>query len=150
MTILPLAIDPEKPQRSAADPSASVWVAASAGTGKTKVLTDRVLGLLLAGTPARAPALPDLHQGGGGGDGQPHRRTAGPLGHHRRRERWPTTLIRLLGREPDRRHAGAARGGCSPRSSTRRAACISRPSTPSANRCCAASRWRPVSPRISR
>jgi ATP-dependent helicase/nuclease subunit A len=28
-----------------------VWVAASAGTGKTKVLTDRVLRLLLAGTP---------------------------------------------------------------------------------------------------
>ncbi|MBI4185097.1 MAG: double-strand break repair helicase AddA [Proteobacteria bacterium] len=38
-------------QRQATDPGASVWVAASAGTGKTKVLTDRVLGLLLAGTP---------------------------------------------------------------------------------------------------
>ncbi len=37
-------------QRGAADPSASVWVAASAGTGKTKVLTDRVLSLMLAGT----------------------------------------------------------------------------------------------------
>ncbi len=37
-------------QRQAADPGASVWVAASAGTGKTKVLTDRVLTLLLAGT----------------------------------------------------------------------------------------------------
>ena len=38
-------------QRRAAQPDASVWVAASAGTGKTKVLVDRVLGLLLAGTP---------------------------------------------------------------------------------------------------
>ena len=38
-------------QRVAADPARSVWVAASAGTGKTKVLTDRVLRLLLAGTP---------------------------------------------------------------------------------------------------
>jgi ATP-dependent helicase/nuclease subunit A len=37
-------------QRAAANPKASVWVAASAGTGKTKVLTDRVLTLLLAGT----------------------------------------------------------------------------------------------------
>jgi ATP-dependent helicase/nuclease subunit A len=37
-------------QRGAADPTASVWVAASAGTGKTKVLTDRVLSLMLAGT----------------------------------------------------------------------------------------------------
>ncbi|MDR3440362.1 double-strand break repair helicase AddA [Telmatospirillum sp.] len=42
-------IDPEVPQRQAADPTTSVWVAASAGTGKTKVLTDRVLSLLLAG-----------------------------------------------------------------------------------------------------
>ena len=38
-------------QREAADPAASVWVAASAGTGKTKVLTDRVLSLMLGGSP---------------------------------------------------------------------------------------------------
>ena len=38
-------------QRRAASPESSVWVAASAGTGKTKVLTDRVLSLLLEGTP---------------------------------------------------------------------------------------------------
>ncbi|MCZ6885504.1 MAG: double-strand break repair helicase AddA [Alphaproteobacteria bacterium] len=37
-------------QRKAADTLASVWVGASAGTGKTKVLTDRVLALLLDGT----------------------------------------------------------------------------------------------------
>ncbi|NQW09722.1 MAG: double-strand break repair helicase AddA [Alphaproteobacteria bacterium] len=37
-------------QREAADPAASVWVAASAGSGKTKVLTDRLLNLLLAGS----------------------------------------------------------------------------------------------------
>jgi ATP-dependent helicase/nuclease subunit A len=43
--------DPGIAQRRAADPASSVWVAASAGTGKTKVLTDRVLALLLAGTP---------------------------------------------------------------------------------------------------
>ncbi len=36
-------------QRIAADPARSVWVAASAGSGKTKVLTDRVLRLLLRG-----------------------------------------------------------------------------------------------------
>lgn len=41
----------EQAQRRAADPGASVWVGASAGTGKTKVLTDRVLTLLLGGTP---------------------------------------------------------------------------------------------------
>ncbi|MBV9521724.1 MAG: double-strand break repair helicase AddA [Alphaproteobacteria bacterium] len=38
-------------QREAADGRYSVWVAASAGTGKTKVLTDRVLNLLLRGSP---------------------------------------------------------------------------------------------------
>src|SRR5438477_1636320 len=38
-------------QRQAADAASSVWVAASAGTGKTKVLTDRVLSLMLDGSP---------------------------------------------------------------------------------------------------
>ncbi len=42
--------DPNVQQREAADPVASVWVSASAGTGKTKVLTDRVLSLLISGT----------------------------------------------------------------------------------------------------
>ncbi|RAU22855.1 double-strand break repair helicase AddA [Paramagnetospirillum kuznetsovii] len=51
MTSPVLAQDADSRQRRAADPAASVWVAASAGTGKTKVLTDRVLTLLLAGTP---------------------------------------------------------------------------------------------------
>ncbi|MGH6945693.1 MAG: double-strand break repair helicase AddA [Kiloniellales bacterium] len=45
-------------QREAALPQRSVWVAASAGSGKTKVLTDRVLSLLLAGSaPERILAL---------------------------------------------------------------------------------------------
>jgi ATP-dependent helicase/nuclease subunit A len=39
-------------QGRAADPAASVWVSASAGTGKTTVLTDRFLRLLLAKCPA--------------------------------------------------------------------------------------------------
>ena len=37
----------EAEQRRAADPAASAWVSASAGSGKTKVLIDRVLRLLL-------------------------------------------------------------------------------------------------------
>lgn len=37
-------------QRVAADPSLSAWVAANAGSGKTRVLVDRVTRLLLAGT----------------------------------------------------------------------------------------------------
>ena len=39
-------------QTIAATPDASVWVSASAGSGKTKVLADRVLRLLLKGSPA--------------------------------------------------------------------------------------------------
>ena len=39
-------------QARASDPVASVFVSANAGTGKTKLLTDRVLRLLLAGAPA--------------------------------------------------------------------------------------------------
>jgi len=38
-------------QRRAADPGLSAWVSANAGSGKTKVLTDRVMRLMLAGTP---------------------------------------------------------------------------------------------------
>ena len=34
-------------QVQASDPKFSAWVSASAGTGKTKILTDRVLRLLL-------------------------------------------------------------------------------------------------------
>ncbi|MDA1323668.1 MAG: double-strand break repair helicase AddA [Proteobacteria bacterium] len=49
--ITTLRSDPAILQRRAASPERSVWVSASAGTGKTKVLTDRVLSLLLAGTP---------------------------------------------------------------------------------------------------
>src|SRR5436309_15827210 len=45
-------------QRQALGPEASVWVSASAGTGKTKVLTDRLLALMLDGTdPGRILCL---------------------------------------------------------------------------------------------
>ncbi len=38
-------------QQAAADPAASVWVSANAGAGKTRVLTERVIRLMLGGTP---------------------------------------------------------------------------------------------------
>jgi ATP-dependent helicase/nuclease subunit A len=48
----------QRHQCAAADPAASAWVSANAGTGKTHVLTMRILRLLLGGTePARILAL---------------------------------------------------------------------------------------------
>jgi ATP-dependent helicase/nuclease subunit A len=48
----------KRAQRRALRPEESVWVAASAGTGKTKVLTDRLLALMLDGTdPSRILCL---------------------------------------------------------------------------------------------
>jgi ATP-dependent helicase/nuclease subunit A len=48
----------QRSQAAAADPSTSAWVSANAGTGKTHVLTMRVLRLLLNGTlPERILAL---------------------------------------------------------------------------------------------
>lgn len=50
--------DPNILQGMASDPASSAWVGASAGTGKTKVLTDRVLRLLLPrqdGIPGTPP-----------------------------------------------------------------------------------------------
>jgi len=43
---------PFTPQIKAADPTRSVWVSANAGTGKTRVLIDRILRLLLKGVQA--------------------------------------------------------------------------------------------------
>ncbi len=46
-------------QRDAANPAHSVWVSASAGTGKTRVLIDRVLRLLLPRTDDTPGTRPD-------------------------------------------------------------------------------------------
>ncbi|GAB4382808.1 double-strand break repair helicase AddA [Albidovulum sp.] len=42
--------DAARAQRRAADPGSSTWLSANAGSGKTRVLTDRVARLLLRGT----------------------------------------------------------------------------------------------------
>jgi len=53
MTARALA-DADKQQRIAADPGASVFVTANAGSGKTKVLVDRIARLLLEGSKPSA------------------------------------------------------------------------------------------------
>ncbi|MCH9780162.1 MAG: UvrD-helicase domain-containing protein [Alphaproteobacteria bacterium] len=53
-----LAADPSAAQRYASDPSHCTWVKASAGSGKTKVLVDRLLRLMLVdGDPAKVLCL---------------------------------------------------------------------------------------------
>ncbi|CAN2534357.1 ATP-dependent+helicase/nuclease+subunit+A [Methylocapsa aurea] len=47
----PIAKDTRERQRAASDPARSAWVAAHAGSGKTHVLSQRVVRLLLAGAP---------------------------------------------------------------------------------------------------
>ncbi|TVQ29722.1 MAG: double-strand break repair helicase AddA [Geminicoccaceae bacterium] len=47
----PVPKPPTPEQRRASDPRHSVWVDANAGTGKTRVLAERVLRLLLQGAP---------------------------------------------------------------------------------------------------
>ncbi|MDD2876793.1 MAG: double-strand break repair helicase AddA [Acidiphilium sp.] len=44
-------LNAEASQRAASDPGVSAFVGASAGSGKTKLLTDRLLRLMLAGAP---------------------------------------------------------------------------------------------------
>lgn len=53
--------DPNLRQAMASNPLGSVWVSASAGTGKTKILTDRVLRLMLPrpGMPLDTATAPD-------------------------------------------------------------------------------------------
>lgn len=50
--------DPNVLQRIASNPESSVWVGASAGSGKTKVLTDRILRLLLPSSKAMPGTAP--------------------------------------------------------------------------------------------
>ena len=106
-------------QRRAADPRASAWVSANAGAGKTKVLTDRVVRLLLSGAqPGRILCLTFTKAAAANMAIRVFER----LG------RWVTlddeSLIaeftELEGQRPSAEQSGW-RGGCSPARSRRRA-----------------------------
>ncbi len=51
MTSRPIPIATQALQWRAVDPAATAWVSANAGSGKTHVLTQRVIRLLLDGLP---------------------------------------------------------------------------------------------------
>ncbi|NKC32307.1 double-strand break repair helicase AddA [Falsiroseomonas selenitidurans] len=100
----------EAAQAEASAPASSAWVGASAGSGKTKVLTDRVLRLLLA--PGTRPGAILCLTFTKAAAAEMATRLARDLG------RWAVEpesqlaarLGALLGRAPDRRDLDAARG----------------------------------------
>ncbi len=100
--------EPTPKQRQAADPSRSAWVTASAGTGKTRVLADRVLRLLLAGTDPRQILCLTFTKAAAA---EMVKRVQEDLGYFAivRSAELPAELRKLLGRTPDEAELGRAR-----------------------------------------
>jgi ATP-dependent helicase/nuclease subunit A len=67
-------------QQQASSPATHAALAASAGTGKTHVLTARVLRLLLRGAPPETILCLTFHQGRRGRDGGARPPAAWPIG----------------------------------------------------------------------
>ena len=137
----------EGEQALAADPAVHAALSASAGTGKTQVLTARVLRLLLNG--ARPESILCLT----------FTKAAAAEMANRIGERL-ANWVRLPGQRARRRicsrsasrttrRPASGRGNCSPRCSTVPAASRSRPSTASRSRCSPRFRPRRGSPRAS-
>ncbi len=108
---VPAALAPPTPeQHLAADPESSVWVSASAGTGKTRVLSNRMLRLLLNGNdPSNILCLTYTKAGAA----EMARRVQDDLA---RFAVMPdaalaATLENLLGRAPDSQEMARARDG---------------------------------------
>ncbi|MCG2840821.1 double-strand break repair helicase AddA [Sandaracinobacter sp. RS1-74] len=102
----PLKRTPE--QRLAADPARHVWVAASAGTGKTHVLTDRMLRLMLRGSaPDRILALTFTRAAAAEMQNRIVRRLGEWLGHDEARL---AAELEALGVAPTPAHLKRARG----------------------------------------
>ena len=66
MTKRPIPEETRRDQMRASDPRVSAWVSANAGSGKTHVLTQRVIRLLLNGVPPARILCPHLHESRGG------------------------------------------------------------------------------------
>ena len=101
---------PTPEQHAAADPESSVWVSASAGTGKTRVLSNRLLRLLLHGAdPASILCLTYTKAGAA----EMARRVQDDLADFAvmSKERLTATLDGLLGRPPSAQEMQRAEGG---------------------------------------
>ena len=143
----PLPVLEGRAGRRASDPNVHAALSASAGTGKTQVLTARVLRLLLNGADPKSILCLTFTKAGAA-------EMANRIG--ARLAAWVRMKDHELGADlialgepiPARRRA-SARGGCSPRCSKRPAACGSRPSTASRRRCSRRSRRKRGSPPVS-
>ena len=125
-------------QHRASHPGTSAWVSANAGSGKTHVLAQRVLRLLLAGVPpARILCLTFTKAAAANMSirvfSDLARWTRLDDAALRARHRETGAPVPALPAAPRR---STRRAGSSPARSRRRAASRSRPSTPSASGCC--------------
>ena len=153
MSPRPIPDDVRRKQADASDPSCSAFVAANAGSGKTHVLAQRVIRLMLDGgpggvDPSRILCITFTKAAAANMAARVYDRLRGLDRARRRRAR--------RGHARDRRHrhrrraSARGRGPCSPPRWRRRAASRSRPSTPSAPGCSSSFRsrrtWRRASP----
>ena len=114
-------------QASAAEPQAHAWVAASAGTGKTQVLSARVLRLLLQGTPPHAILCLTFTKLAAA---EMQTRVFGRLAHWARCSDAELVSDLQALRADDSPRCRHRRGGCSPMCSMRRRDWRCRPSMP--------------------
>ena len=135
-------------QGEVSDPAVSAWVAANAGSGKTHVLAQRVINLLLAGVEPEKILCITFTKAAAANMAK---RVFDTLG------RWTTlddaalddAIGEQLRRRAARAPAGRWRGGCLRARWRRRAASRCRPSTPSARSSCISFRSKRTSPPAS-
>ena len=145
---LPRTIPPDvsRVQIQAADPDVSAFVSANAGSGKTHVLAQRVINLLLRGVdPTKILCITFTKAASAN---MANRVFGSPNGPRSTTPRLTPRSSSRPARKPMRLNA-RGRAGCLPRRWRHRAGSKCRPSMPSARGCCISFRSRPMWQRVS-